>query len=547
MNKIETNFFPLRCSAYSSSFQKKAEDALGRILPKDVLAQNLNINITGHKVEIGNCIFWFEPGTKKVFQAPKFDSNGQFVSGVPVVETVAKPMRSAIKALSNHASDLGVIKEPLSQSAGRVIGNAVSVVTRKFCSAPSKPAPQPDSAQLQKIALKADTIAQKTLRYLFPVSDLIGVIRNLIDLVQVVGTMVLSPWFLQTVDILGHEIAKSAVILGQCIAGFRIVQGCLSLAIGISKLYLAIRMYQKCKENHDAAGLSLAKDQMAGAALNIAVGLFWITLGILVLVCPQAMIAVTTIGIVFTVLQWVLFYGLFTSDSILSLKTATQNMQRIDRHYLYFINEILNNEKLTQEQRKAATKRFLQRVSEVTPTEKGKALEKLRKMLGHDPLSSEIETRLKQKRSKKCADLERTIGLDTGSVKNTIDSTDPVSRLLDGFETTKAQQDASRILSILCLVINAMGIQCDFSTFAGFLKVDHFEIIKKISGYLQLGLGGRACVAMNDAGWVAVNALYGGEDLPNVSLITRLFKKIGPKPHRNTLWWRQAHPVQKPA
>ena len=43
------------------------------------------------------------------------------------------------------------------------------------------------------------------------------------------------------------------------------------------------------------------------------------------------------------------------------------------------------------------------------------------------------------------------------------------------------------------------------------------------------------------------NALCGSEDIPNMSLITRLFKKIGPKPHRNTQWWKQTHPAQKSA
>jgi len=538
MNKIETNIFPLRCSIYSPSFQKKAEEVLRALLPQEVLSQNPDIKITGHKVEIGNIAFWFEPGTKKVFKSPKFDSDGRFVRGTAVTDTIAKSVRCAIKALSNHALDLGVIREPSRQIVGRAIDHAASVIKGLVVSAPpSSPIPQP--TQSQKIATKIDSLAQKILTYLFPVSDLVGVIRNLIDLVNVIGAMVHSSWFVQTVLVSGYEITKATLALGQCIAAFRILQGCFSLVVGVSKLYLALRLLERCKEKHDADGISIAKDQIRCAALNIVTGLFWITLGILVLTCPQAMIAATVIGIAFTVLQWILFYGLFTADSILSLKTANQNMSRIDRHYLYFINDILNNRNLTVEQMNAATKRFLERVSEVTRTERAKALQKLHQKLGHKPLPSEIDARMKQKRSKKCADIGRTIGLEPSSIKNIRNLSDPVSPILENFETTRAQQDASRILSILCLAINVLGIQCDFSTFAQFFKVDHFEIVKRLGNLLRLGLGGQSCAIISDGGWIAVNAFYGLEDLPNQNLITRLFKKIGPKPHRDTLWCKR--------
>ena len=392
----------------------------------------------------------------------------------------------------------------MTQTAGHTFGLVANGIASLFSSAPSASAPHPQPTQVQKVALKIDALAQKTITYLFPIADLIGVIRNLLDLILLVGIMVLSPWFVQTVVVLGQTVLRSALILGHCIAGFRIVQGCLSIAIGISKLYLALRAYQRCKENHDAASLAVAKDQIKSAVLNIVTGLFWISLGILVLSCPQAMIAATTIGIVFTVLQWTLFYGLFTSDAILSLKMANNSTQSIDRHYLYFINEILNNKQLTTEQMKAATKRFLERISKVSSTEKGKLLEKLHINLGHNPLQSEIETRMIQKRAKKCADLGRTLGLDPDSIKDILEASDPVSRVLESFETSRAQQNASKMLAIFSMIVNAMAIPCDFSTFAQFLKADHFEIIRKISDLLQKGKRGQAFGVALDGGGVAL-------------------------------------------
>ena len=71
---------------------------------------------------------------------------------------------------------------------------------------------------------------------------------------------------------------------------------------------------------------------------------------------------------------------------------------------------------------KAATKRFLERISKVSSTEKGKLLEKLHINLGHNPLQSEIETRMIQKRAKKCADLGRTLGLDPISRKDILEA-----------------------------------------------------------------------------------------------------------------------------
>ena len=54
------------------------------------------------------------------------------------------------------------------------------------------------------------------------------------------------------------------------------------------------------------------------------------------------------------------------------------------------------------------------------------------------------------------------------------------------------------------MIVNAMAIPCDFSTFAQFLKADHFEIVRKISDLLQKGKRGQAFGVALDGGGVAL-------------------------------------------
>ena len=550
MSTIETYSFPLRGASYSPFLQTKA-DALSQFLPKGLVQDpSVKIKISGHQVEIGEKFFWFDPDTKRVFCQPRFKANGKVVGAV-LSDKESKTIRSAVKAISDHASDLGLMKkeESVLQACGNLICTATSGVRAligRSCKliSPEISKPEPISCAQQR-ANKIDILAQKVLTILFPLSDIIGVIRNLIDLVLVIGTLtVFSPWFQETVLIAGQEVLKAALVLGQWIAGFRIIQGCISLVVGIAKLHLALKAIERCEKNHDAVGLEIAKAQRNGAVVSILTGLFWVSLGVLMLTCPQAMVVGTAVAIVFTVAQWILFYGLFTADSVNSLKIVNKTMQVIDKHYLYFFKEILNNKHLSLKQMNDATKRFLQRISEVSEKDKAKAIEKLNNKLGHKPLPSEIERRIANKRDKKRADVDRTLGLNLTTIGEILKSSAPVDQVLKSFETTIAQQDAQRLLAIICLAVNILGIQCDFPVIAHLLKIDSVGIMKSICSILPLGMGEGAWGVTNDFGWINVNGFYLGEDIPTLSWVTRLLQKIGPKPHRETRWWAQTHDIK---
>jgi len=550
MSTIVAYTFSLRGASYSPLLQTKA-DALSQFLPKGLTQDpSVKIKISGHQVEIGGKKFWFDPDTKRVFCQPRFKANGKVVGAV-LSDKESKIVRSAVKAISDHASDLGLMKkeESVLQACGNLICTATSGVralVEKGCKLISPKISKPESISCtQQRANKIDILAQKALTILFPLSDIIGLIRNLIDMVLVIGTLtVFSPWFQETVLIAGKEILNAAFVLGQWIAGFRIIQGCISLIVGIAKLHLALKAIQRCEKNHDTVGLEIAKAQRNGAVISILTGLFWISLGVLMLACPQAMVAGTAVSIVFTVAQWVLFYGVFTADSLISLKIINKSIQSIDKHYLYFFKEILNNKHLTLKQMEDATKRFLQRISEVSEKDKVKAIEKLHKKLGHKPLPSEIEKRIANKCDKKRADLDRTLGLNLIKIEEILKSSAPVGQVLKSFETTIAQQDAQRLLAIICLAVNILGVQFDFPVFAHLLNIDSVGIVKSICTLLPLGMGEGSWGVTTAFGWININGLIFGEDVPSLSWFSRLLQKVGPKPHRETRWWAQTHDVK---
>jgi hypothetical protein len=221
-------------------------------------------------------------------------------------------------------------------------------------------------------------------------------------------------------------------------------------------------------------------------------------------------------------LQWTLFYGLFIADSAVSLRASNKFRQGINKHYLYFVNEILNNKQLKPNQMKKAAQRFLTRISTVSETEKAKALETLHKKLGHELLPSEMAARLEKKRDKKSADLDLTLGLDPSLLEKIIQSPDPINQILECFEKTIAQQDVQKFMAIICLVINALGLPCDIPA-------------------LRMGIDGSFWNITVGLGWGGVNGASAIEDMPGMGYLTRLLRKIGSKPHQKTHWWSETH------
>jgi len=498
--------------------KKKAVGALAALCP---IASDTDVQITinGHAVQIGTNQFYFEAGAKKVYQL--IDGQRKLVD-----EKLALPVRRAVKALANYAYDLGRIVAP--------DGPQFVVAPVEKVKMPAVPVLPPTEQN-----------AKAALNVLFPLADFVGIIRNLLDLIQVIGVLSLTPWFLQTVDVMGHAISKSALIFGQAIAGFRLFQGCLMLGMGIGKLYVGYKAYARCKANHDAAGMAIEQHRMISGGLNIAAGVMWLTLGIFMLACPQVMIAGTAAAIAFMVLQWVLFYGVFASDSIVLWRMAGKTLPCIERHYQYFMNEIANNPSLTDDQKRDAAKRFLVRLLRVTELEEAKIREKVQpsekemaeidaKVRQENPQAPEeeipqiiqglveerIQARLSDKGCKKSTDLARALDLKDLN----LDSPNLVSEIQTRFRKSLASQHALRLLVLLCLTINLLGIQSDFPALADLTGMDSQGIIGSICHVLTMP--GKVTSATLDFGWVLMNQLFWLEETPQWSLFTRFFQRL---------------------
>ena len=564
MPTIETYSFPLRHVSYSSPMNTKV-DALCQFLGVD-LSQNtsLKMRITGHRVDVGEKAFWFDSDSKNVLSEPQFYENGKVV-GTPLSKKESKTVRDAVKAISAHASDLEVMKREM--SALQSYGNAIDAVawgakaligsiSEMILSSTSETVSKPET-QVQIGANKIKVWAKKnlsTIMFLIAIIgiDAVGVIRNLLDLIQVIGTLVSSPWFLETMTIAGHTVLNAAYLFGSIIAGFRILQGCASLVRGIYKLHMAVKAYNKCLKNHDVAGMEIARLKIGIAFVNILTGVFWITLGILFLSCPQLLAGGIALSLAYTILSWILVYGLFTADSSLEIHLANKILRSVDKHHLYLLHNILNNSGLTPEQMTAATKGFLRRFQEVSGVEKAKIREKViakfrTKVDRETLLPSELDNieelirlRIQQKLGKKRGDLKRTFGFGRKKMEAVLK--DPnnqlVQNVLKCFEHHIAQQDASRFLNILCLALIGSGLLIDIPTGLSIAGVSNSEA-KNFCNVVQMGLPRKVLVGQNDGGWILINFLFFCEHI--LGRFTKFFEKSQRKVHEKSRWYQITH------
>jgi hypothetical protein len=564
MPAIETYSLPLRDASYSTPVNTKV-DALCHFLGVD-LSQNtsLKMKITGHRVDVGEKAFWFDSDSKKVLSEPQFKENGTVI-GVVLSKKESKTVRDAVKAISAHASDLEVMKREVSalQFCGKAIdavANGATALIGSVCEkihpSTSETVSKPET-RLQIVANKIKVWAKKnilTIMLLIGIIgiDVVGVIRNLLDLIQVIGTLVSSPWFLETITIAGHVVLNAAYLLGSVIAGFRILQGCASLVRGIYKLHLAVKAYKKCQKNHDVAGMEIARAKIGLALVNILTGVFWIALGILFLSCPQLLAGGIAVSLAYTILSWILVYGLFAADSALEIHVANKIMRSVDKHHLYLLHNILNNNGLTAGQMMAATKGFLRRFLEVSGVEKAKIREKViakfRTKVHRtallpselDKIEELIQERIKQKLGKKRGDLKRTLGFGRKNLEAIFEDSNNqlVQNVLKSFERHIAQQDASRFLNILCLAVIGSGLLIDIPTGLSMAGVSKSES-KNFCNVLQMGMPSKVLVGQNDGGWILINFLLFMEH--TLGRFTKLFEKSQRKVHEKSRWYHLTH------
>jgi hypothetical protein len=465
---IPVSCVPLNHPSYSPTIQKKISVVLSKLF-KSAASPDFDLNlrkmlIQGHTLWIGTKRIEFTLGSKKVFIQNWDGSKDQ------VDENFAKELRVIFKELVQHADDLGLVSgsDRSDASPKKIIPN------------------QPSSSLTEKIQSKG-----------YPIADVIGILRNLIDLAQIIATIeAVTSW-----------LATATATIGSMIAALRLVQGSLSILLGSIKLVQAVKLYNESQKNHDADGLAIARRQIIGALLSIGEGVVWITLGMLFLSCPQLALAISALALAITILQYLLFYGGFTTDFIVSILTAHTTMKSLQNHYRVFETGILNNPNLSLEEKKSAARRFMERMMRVTPEEEAKIREKCT----GNPAS--IQKRLEEKLSKKKAIMSR-FGITDQLFADP--KADLLTKMQEQFDQSVREQEAQQLLSIICLVVNAIGVPLDLSGI-------NIEGIGKACRFLLLGVEKSVWAATITFGWIGVNGLYLLEDA------FKLVRKIFPK------------------
>ena len=153
------------------------------------------------------------------------------------------------------------------------------------------------------------------------------------------------------------------------IAIFRVIQGCLTLFLGVKKLLKWQAEFEVAYQNHDLKGMAVAKENKKNAKIMILEGCF--LGGSRDHLLATATTPVGTILLLYSVLMDVLFYVfLFAADAITSVRTYYLQYKEIKAVQVQFEKYIQAHtaEDLTDDDRKAAI-RYLREVSFVTPKE----------------------------------------------------------------------------------------------------------------------------------------------------------------------------------
>lgn len=417
------------------------------------------------------------------------DLSGIFIEQPQTISTTdlenhkdKEKLKKLFKTLGKHVSDIKGIEESTSSQqrpelpslegpSKSGLGPAISAASS---SGSATTVSKHNLARAEKLAMFFTILAVS--------ADINGVIRNVLGLLYDIGPLV------DKVSKAGHALSLAASTITTLIAAFRIFQGVCSLVSGSKNLFFAVREYRKAKENNDTAGMEIAKYKIKSAVVNIFIGLFWITLGIVSLACPHVALILTVISI----LQWILFYGFFSADSIISILSANKTLSYIDKHRSYFNDYIFNNSQMSIKERDSATANWLKRIFQVQ------------------------ETDLQKIKNKKTAKLARILGIDQDRLNEIIENGDQLQNVKKCFKSTRGEQKASRFLAFLCLAINLSSLQLDGPkaiSLAGGPDLSHMA---------TMGCGTDRFWVINDFFWILINALYGCEDGPGV--FTKFFR-----------------------
>lgn len=432
------------------------------------------LSIYGHKVEIlhkENDIYK-SIGVLSLSQKTK-DANTEGSAEV-VQGPFAAQVHKAIKILKEHAYTLGLYNED------RICKDIKE--PSKITKTPSKP-----------LSEKVQTIG-------YPVADSIGVVRNAMDLVKLLSFL----------GFICSFFAENEAKIADSIAGLRIIQGMLSIVLGIIKYKQNLTLYREAEDNHDVEGMEIYKKQMQNAAVVILEGILWILIGSVYFLMPP-------VGLTMTILQWGLFYGAFAVDSVQSIFISNEIIAHLEKHYQFFKDGVLNNKNLSDEEKGIASIRFLESLLFVTPQEEDKIRE-------NNPGASEelILKRLAQKQAKKRMIAER-MGFTLEMYHKVKKQPEQAfAEIQLKFNEKIAAQKAARNLAIFCLLVNISSLPLDLPFMAAVLNIFVGVNLNWFNSLITNDKEAMQLWAINDFWWVVVNGAYLSEDYGK---ITEMLKK----------------------
>ena len=487
LDLLPPNTVPLVNNKYSPAYQESAQVVISKLLEKigqsGIEPSELTFAFKGHEIQL------FKNGTdyltvKSSFKDKSVTINwkSQIGAQLPEDHELVIHSRWLESWFPSLASDLRSSLKELAEHHQLLTGKGPAFAPRPF--GPMQPLP--GSPILEK--MKCIQPSEKKMEYVTPLSDVVGVLRNLLDLLTLVVAIIGK---------VGHEITV-------VIAFLRIGQGLILISKGLFALVSAWERYREAKQVHDLEGMKMARADMIDAALTIVMGAFWIAIGLLIVIqffhSGAGGVGFPDGSNVYNGLLWGLFYGGFTIDAALGIYSACRKLKSI-KQQIKPLEEIIQSKKLTDDGKRKAFLRYFRRMLNLTDEEVKKIREKS---------PDNADERVLEKLAKKRALAIRAYGKENVELIEKIVNTATDDASLDGvlasFDVVidKIQENISRVrteqhfiigMAMLCLVGNLIGLPTDIIQNWG-------------GGSSVLGLDFKTWAKIGDAMWVGVNFLY---------------------------------------
>jgi len=483
---------PLVNEKYSSEIQEKSRGIVTQLLARigctRIDLNQISFTLDKHEITL------FEGKNKLLSVQSKFNEQSKAVTIQWTIGALAPQEKELNDAL---ATDLRSTLKQLAQHHQFLTGKGPDLIAR------SEKVTLPDASPT--IAKMKPVVENR----IAPLSDVIGILRNLLDLLTLIAIVVIK---------ISDSAASSLspIVMGLVIGPLRILQGLCLIYKGIYAWMSANQRYREAEKVHDVEGMKMALADCMDAKLNVIMGLAWIAIGILSILL-YIYGAPALIGGVMTQnsLMWGLFYLGFSIDAGLGIYSAIRKLKSIQKQ-IEPIDHIKQS-KLSVDEKRLAYLRYFKSLTHLTKNEVDKITEKVEAQIDKSQLTDEqvktirnkkIEERILEKLAKKHALAVRAFGEDNVKLIERIAANDELAMasvqssidiLIDQIQenVSMSRKEIYFIVSmaLLCLVGNVVGLP--------------YDIIANWGGpSTMIGLDLNDWAMLGDGLWVVVNFLY---------------------------------------